>query len=273
MFQMLKSIKFTTLVTTCSIITLLAANAQTQNVVATVNGAKIYESEILRNTKEIPQFDQLPDDQQKLIKSKIIQASTQLEAIVQEARGLKIDETEDYKNKLEDFEKQLMYTTLLEKHLKNYITEQKLKEYYEKHKQDFVQDKAKASHILVKTKDEALEIIQNLKAGEDFEKLAKEKSVGPSSKDGGNLGWFSKEEMVPEFSDAAFDLKIGEFSKQPVQTQFGWHIILLKDKVENTPSLFEDVAEEIKQEVMQQEAEKYIESILNKAEIIINDEN
>lgn len=89
--------------------------------------------------------------------------------------------------------------------------------------------KANASHILVKTEEEAKRIKEKLNQGEKFEDLAKQYSLCPSKKKGGNLGWFFNGQMVKEFEKATFDLKKGEISK-PIKTQFGWHIIKLNDK-------------------------------------------
>tara|TARA_Y100000310_G_scaffold130047_1_gene129222 strand:- start:5630 stop:5911 length:282 start_codon:yes stop_codon:yes gene_type:complete len=89
-------------------------------------------------------------------------------------------------------------------------------------------NKANASHILVKTHDQALEIKEKLNNGESFEELAKNNSTCPSKKRGGNLGWFSRGQMVKEFEKATFNLKKNQIS-EPVKTQFGWHIIKLND--------------------------------------------
>lgn len=249
-----------------------AATAEDKTI-ATVNGQAIYQSEMTRNLKQIPNFDNLPLEQQAQIKDKILQAVTKLAAVVQEAKKLNVEETPAFQNKLKDFKQQLMYSSLLENHLNNIVTETKLKEYYNEHKNDYIEDKAKASHILLTTKKEADEVIQKLTAGANFENLAKEYSIGPSSNDGGNLGWFDKNAMVPEFSEVAFALKKGSFTKQAVKTQFGWHVILLSDKVVDTPALFEDVKEQVKDTVMQNEVEAYLSNIINKADIVINDEN
>ena len=92
-------------------------------------------------------------------------------------------------------------------------------------------NEVQARHILVKTKEEALDVIKQLDGGADFEKLANEKTNDPSGKTtGGDLGWFGPGQMVPEFEKAAFALNAGEYTKEPVQTQFGWHVIKVEDK-------------------------------------------
>jgi peptidyl-prolyl cis-trans isomerase C len=241
------------------------------NIIATVNGQAIYNKELTRNLDAIPNYDKLPTEQQEQIKTKILTAITKLDAVVQEAKKLKIQDNTKYQEQLADFQKQLMYSTLLENHIDSAVTDKKLKEYYDEHKKEYIQNKAKAKHILVNTKAEAEEVIQKLTAGSKFNELAKEYSIGPSSVDGGNLGWFDKEDMVADFSDAVFALDKGDFTKEPVKTQFGWHVILLEDKSVDVPALFDDVKDEIKEKVMQDEVESYLNSIIEKADIVIND--
>jgi len=242
-------------------------------VVASVNGEKIYDSEIKRNLNQIPNYDSLSIEQQKEIKGKIITAVSKLRAVIQEARRLNVHESKDFKEKLQDFKDQLMYTTLLEQHIKSFITEKKLRDYYKKNKSKYLQTKANAGHILVEKRAQAEEIIQKLNAGEDFTALAKEHSVGPSANDGGNLGWFNKDEMVKEFSEATFALKEGKYTKKPVQTQFGWHVIYLKEKMEDVAILFDDVKDQIEEELAEKEIQKYLSTILDEAEIVTNENN
>ena len=102
-----------------------------------------------------------------------------------------------------------------------------------------------ARHILVKTRDEAVAIIAELDGGADFGELAKEKSTGPSGPGGGDLGWFSPAQMVKPFSEAAAKLEKGSYSKEPVETQFGWHVILLEDVRETTPPEFDTIKDKL----------------------------
>jgi parvulin-like peptidyl-prolyl isomerase len=111
------------------------------------------------------------------------------------------------------------------------LKDSEIKDFYNKNKAMFKQpETAKARHILLKTEADAKAVIKELKGGADFKELAKTKSTGPSAANGGDLGWFDKKRMVKEFSDAAFKLKKGQYTKKPVKTQFGYHVILLEDK-------------------------------------------
>ena len=119
----------------------------------------------------------------------------------------------------------------------------------------------KARHILVQTQGEATEIIAQLDGGADFAELAKEKSTGPSGPSGGDLGWFPPERMVAEFSQAVQALEDGAYTNTPVQTQFGWHVILREDSREATPPPFDSVRDALKQNVEGQKLQSYLESL------------
>ena len=119
----------------------------------------------------------------------------------------------------------------------------------------------KASHILVETEQEALEIIDQLNKGDTFEILAIDKSIGPSATNGGNLDWFSPNQMVKAFSDAVEKLKNGEYSKLPTQTQFGWHVILREDSKPSIPPTLESIRQQIEQNIMQKSFQRYIQAL------------
>lgn len=119
----------------------------------------------------------------------------------------------------------------------------------------------KARHILVESQSEAIGLIGELDDGADFAELAKEKSTGPSGPNGGDLGWFSPNQMVPPFSQAVAGLKDGAYGKEPVQTQFGWHVILREDSRETTPPTLESVRDMVKQRVEQEKLQKYLQKL------------
>ncbi|MDG4647038.1 peptidylprolyl isomerase [Roseibacterium sp. SDUM158017] len=123
-----------------------------------------------------------------------------------------------------------------------------------------------ASHILVEAEDEAQAIIDELAGGADFAELAAERSIGPSGPNGGQLGWFSAGMMVPEFETAVFDLEPGEVSA-PVETQFGWHVILLNDTREQAPPALEEVRAELIDGLRRARVEARIEELMTEAEI------
>ena len=126
-----------------------------------------------------------------------------------------------------------------------------------------------ARHILVKEQEEAESIIKLLDSGSDFSELAKEKSTGPSGPSGGELGWFTENQMVKPFSAAAAELEKGQYTKTPVETQFGWHVILLEDSRESTPAPFDDVKDRIKLLLANQQLQQHIEEMRSAATIDI----
>jgi peptidyl-prolyl cis-trans isomerase C len=128
-----------------------------------------------------------------------------------------------------------------------------------------------ARHILLDNEEAAVDVIKQLDAGADFSELAKEKSTGPSGPSGGKLGWFGANQMVKPFSDAAAALEKGTYTKEPVQTQFGWHVIILDDTRESTPPTFEDVKERLKVMIANRKLQQHVEEIKAAADIQITE--
>ena len=147
----------------------------------------------------------------------------------------------------------------------NPVSDEKLKEIYTQ--QVPKGDEFKARHILVESEDDAKKLIVELDKGADFSALAKEHSTGPSGKSGGDLGWFSPKQMVAPFSQAAAGLEKGKYTSTPVQTQFGWHIIMLDDKRASTPPPFEQVKPQLQAFVQKQHVQEYIAKLRSAASI------
>lgn len=124
----------------------------------------------------------------------------------------------------------------------------------------------KARHILLATQGEAEDVIAQLNDGGNFEELAKEKSTGPTGPNGGDLDWFSPTQMVAEFSEAVGTLEDGQYTKEPVQTQFGWHVILREDSRASTPPPYDSSIEELRQKVSNDLFQEHIESLANTGE-------
>ncbi|MEA3275734.1 MAG: peptidylprolyl isomerase [Pseudomonadota bacterium] len=128
----------------------------------------------------------------------------------------------------------------------------------------------KARHILVKSEDEAKKVIGELEGGSDFSELAKTSSLGPTGKQGGDLGWFDSDQMVKPFTEAVATMTPGEYSKTPVQTQFGWHVILLEETREGEPPAFEDVKDELVVALQRDQLASYISGLREKANLQLN---
>jgi len=194
-----------------------------------------------------------------------------------------IDKTKEYKEELENIKNSLatqLYTKKIINSVK--VSDEDAKEYYEKNKDEFKEkeDSVKARHILVKDEKEAKEIIKELEKAKDVEKkfieLAKTKSIGPSGKYGGELGWFNKKRMVPAFSKAAFALKKGEWTKKPVKTQFGYHIIYIEDRVNKGDLIpFDKIKNQVKDVLKNQKIkmkiDETIKNLRSKNKVIYKD--
>jgi peptidyl-prolyl cis-trans isomerase C len=144
---------------------------------------------------------------------------------------------------------------------RNPASDEEMQELYDEEAKQAPEQEFKARHILVETQGEAAAVITELDAGANFEELAREKSTGPSGPSGGDLGWFPPERMVPEFSQAVMALGDGEYTKTPVQTQFGWHVILREESRESAPPPYDSVRDMLKQQVESQKLQAYLLSL------------
>ncbi|MGD2082953.1 MAG: peptidylprolyl isomerase [Chromatiales bacterium] len=150
------------------------------------------------------------------------------------------------------------------------IDESELRQAYEEKYPAAGTKEYKARHILVETEDEAKALITQLGEGADFAELAKEHSTGPSGSRGGELGWFGPADMVPPFSEAVAAMEKGAVSAEPVETGFGWHVILLEDVRENPRPAFESVKDELMSELRQKRIQEYVGTLREKATIEVN---
>lgn len=167
--------------------------------------------------------------------------------------------------------KLLTQTVIQEYAEANQPSEDQIKTYYEAEYASQSGQEYKARHILVKEEDEAKSLIGQLDGGADFAKLAKEHSTGPTGKNGGDLGWFDANQMVKPFADAVAALEKGSYSKEPVQTQFGWHVILLEDARETEAPALEGVRGEIITKLQQKTLAEYMQGLRENSNIVFNE--
>jgi peptidyl-prolyl cis-trans isomerase C len=246
---------------------------------AKVGTVRITQNDLERDIKNLPEFAQ------KLFegpvgKEKFLDEMIKKELLYQEATKRGLDKDPEYLRKLEEFKKLTLIGQLLEKEIeaKAKVTEQDVKDYYNKHKEELsAVSEVRASHILVKTEGDAKKILERLRKGEDFAAIAKKSSIDPgSAQNGGDLGYFSSGQMVPEFEAAAATLKEGEVSREPVKTKFGYHIIKVTDRKKGKPVEFEKIKgvlfQRISAEKQKEFFDSYIENLKKTYKVEINKE-
>lgn len=221
---------------------LAAPHANT--VIATVNGEEITLGHMIMARDSLPeQYKQLPDD---VLYNAILDQLVQQTALKQELHG---GVPHYVQLAVENEQRALLAANVIETVMNTASNEEALRQAYEDRYSDGDGgDEFNAAHILVETQEDALEIKSELDTGADFSIMAKERSTGPSGPNGGDLGWFTKGRMVPEFEQAVLELRAGEIS-DPVETQFGWHLILLKERRKTAAPAFEEVREALQQEL------------------------
>jgi peptidyl-prolyl cis-trans isomerase C len=202
------------------------------------------------------------------IRQNVLRGLVSERLVYQEALKAGYDKNAEVQKRLAALQKQVIMQAYMDEKAKELVTDDQLKKAYEEKVASAKgQEEIKARHILVGSEEEAKKVVSQLKKGTSFEKLAKDKSTDKGSgANGGELGWFTKEKMVPEFAEAAFELKKGEVSG-PVKTPFGYHIIKVEDRRPITIVGFEDLKETLRAEVANQMVQKYLETMLQNANI------
>lgn len=186
----------------------------------------------------------------------------------QEAIKSGLSEREDIKQKVENFADKLMLNTWMQEKANSLeISDEDLQTAYDERIKGMPKHEFKARHILVKTEDEGNGIIEELKSGKDFAELAKEKSTGPSGKNGGDLGWFKPQSMVKPFAEAVQAMEPGRVSTTPVETQFGWHVIKLEEKRDVKLPELENMKPQLKRQLEQQKMFDYMQELRKGAEV------
>ncbi|CAA6801958.1 MAG: Foldase protein PrsA precursor (EC [uncultured Sulfurovum sp.] len=219
-------------------------------ILATVNGENISKSDVNEFVvKSIPgaTFNSLNDMQKESVVNQMIDRRLFLE----DAKSTNIENNIEYKQALKKLQENLILDYWMKVKVEEIVvSEDEVKKYYLNNVEKFSKPASvKVRHILLKTKEEAMVLISELELSSRLKKkfiaLAHSESTGPSAVNGGELDWFVYEQMVPEFSEAAFSLKVGTITKKPVKTQFGYHVIYLEDKKEEGSISYETVRDEI----------------------------
>ena len=238
-------------------------------VAATVNGTKISDSRVDLMLKQSAAQGQPVTPE---LRANVIENLAMQMIVAKEATKKGLEKTPDVADQLDLAKQSILARAFIQDYFKkNPINEKALTAEYDKVKASVSATEYKARHILVKQESDAKDIIAKLnKNPKAFEALAKEKSIDPGSKDnGGDLGWFDPQGMVPEFGAAVAKLEKGKFSEEPVKTNFGYHVIFLEDtRAKEFPPL-EEVKPMLEQQLQQQNLKKLLDDMKSKAKIVI----
>ncbi len=233
---------------------------------AVVNGVELRRSDVLESARDLPRAYQ---DQIQQIYPALVDRLIDLTLIGEEAHRRELENDAEVKDRVDLYETQVMREVLLNRQVKEGMTEEAVRARYDRFAEEFQPEaEIQARHILVGSEDEAKAIIAELDAGGDFAAIAKTKSIDTGSgAEGGDLGFFSAGQMVPEFSQAAFALEPGKYSAAPVQSQFGWHVIKVEQKRETAPPSFEEARPEIENQLSQELVNEFVATLRADAEI------
>src|SRR6202048_2932311 len=212
-------------------------------VLAKVNGAEIRQSDVALAEEELgPSLAQMDPATKK---DNVLSFLIDMKIVAKAAEDKKVENNEDFKKRLAFTRNRLLMDSLLATEGKAATTDDAMKKVYEEaSKQITGEPEVHARHILVETEDEAKAVAEEVKKGADFAELAKKKSKDRGASDGGDLGFFTKDQLVPEFSNVAFALEPGKIS-DPVKSQFGWHIIKVEEKRNRQAPAFDQVKPQI----------------------------
>ncbi|ACK51447.1 PpiC-type peptidyl-prolyl cis-trans isomerase [Methylocella silvestris BL2] len=242
-----------------------AASSAKPKVLATVNGQEITENDLAIAKDDLA--GSLPQQLQgKARDTYVVDFLIDGALVSQKAKADKLDATPEFAKKLAYYHEKLLMETLLGQVAKAALTDEAIKKTYDDAlKAQKPETEVHARHILVATDADAEAVLKRLKAGEEFAKVAKEVSKDTSA-DGGDLGWFTKDKMVPEFAEAAFKLEPGQLSA-PVKSPFGWHIILVEGKREKPFPALDEVKDQVSRYVVQKAQGELVAGLRKDAKI------
>lgn len=242
------------------------AKAAEDPVVGRVNGQPIHRSAVLEFYNQLPpQMAQIPLEQ---IAPGIINELAARKLLSDAAEKAKLGDNADVKKQLQAAREQVLQQAYLDRKVKEEVTDAKMKARYDELiLQQPPQEEVHARHILVASEADAKAALEEVKKGADFTEVSKKRSTGPTAATGGDLGFFTKDKMVPPFAEAAFKLQPGQVTETPVQTQFGWHIIKVEARRKSDPPKFEDVRGQVQEMMNGEVVEKIVADLRKGAKI------
>lgn len=245
-----------------------ASDEPVGTVLATVNGKEITDADVTALYETLPaQYRQAPKE---MLEQQLLDQLVSMTVIGQAAEQDNMAGQAEFQERLDTVRDQLLQEFYLKEKIEEMVTDEVVRAEYDKFAADFgPADEVSARHILLKDEQEASDVIKLLDDGGDFAELAKEYSTGPSGPAGGDLGYFTKDSMVPEFAEVAFELPAGEYTKTPVKTQFGYHVIKVEDKRKTQPPAFEEKEAEIRGEKTNSMVTELIDELKAAASIVL----
>jgi len=243
-----------------------------ENVIARVNGVEVTDRELaLAEVDLLEQFSKAPAEQRRAM---ILNALLDIKALAMAAEEAGLADDANFKAQMAFNRARALHNNYFQSNALNSITEEEMKERYDIEVKGIEpQPEIRARDILVKTEEEAKAIIVELDGGADFIELAKTKSTGPSGPQGGDLGYFGRGQMVPEFEVAAFNLEKGAYTKEPVKSQFGFHIIFKEDARDSQPPSYEDVKGQVRQALAREKYFRLTQDARSKFKVEVLDED
>ncbi|MFD1254694.1 Putative peptidyl-prolyl cis-trans isomerase Cbf2 precursor [Devosia equisanguinis] len=247
-----------------------AATVTPETVVATVGGEAITEADLSFAAEDMAQdLAQMPPEQRRAF---LLRVLIDMKVMSGAAKAAGMDQTALFAQRLKYLEERALRRAYFADAIAGAVTEEAVRAAYDAYVADFKpEDEIRASHILVESEDKAKELKAQLDGGADFATLARENSIDPGAANGGDLGFFGPGMMVKPFQDAAFALANPGDISEPVQSQFGWHIIKLEEKRQSSPQPFEQVASQLQQQVLMQTFTKKVDELMSGVTIDVTD--
>jgi len=236
-------------------------------VVAIVNGTEIHRSEVEAAREDLPaQYQSFPLE---IVFGALVERMIDGKLLTTAGRKDGLAKDPEVKERVARLEDQVIQNVYLTRAVKAKLTDDVLKQRYQEYlKNNPPEQEIHVRHILVKTEDEAKAVIVELKGGAKFADVEKKHSSDTSEETGGDLGFIKRGDVVPEFADAAFALKPGEYSQTPVKTQFGYHVILVEEVRLSTPPTFEEAKDDIEREASRDVITQIVNELREKAKIV-----
>ena len=240
-------------------------------VVATINGEDVTEGDLELALEGLEQqFAQLSPEQRR---AAALSALIEIRLLADKAEEEGLADGAEFERQMVFLRERALHSAFIEQTIAGGVTDEEVRARYDQEIANVpAGEEIRARHIIVETEEEAQALIEQLDGGADFEELARENSTDGAAAQGGDLGYFGQGQMVPEFEQAAFAMDAGSYSSEPVQTQFGWHVIMVEDKRQQEPPAFEQVGPQIRSILLRERYFEAVEEIREAANVEIADE-